>query len=136
MLQAIRSEFGADVAKIVADCSDTFEQPKPPWRARKESYLAHVAEASSSTLRVSAADKLDNARAILSDYRHLGDDLWARFNSEADQLWYYRSLVTTYCGIEGFESALVDELDRTVADIEALVGANRHQGGLDTESHP
>ena len=97
--------------KIVAECSDTFERRKPPWRARKERYLAHLPEASPSALGVSVADKLDNARAILFDYRRLGDDLWARFDPEADQLWYYRSLVTTYRGIDGFESTLVDELD-------------------------
>jgi (p)ppGpp synthase/HD superfamily hydrolase len=124
MLHTIKGEFGADVAKIVAECSDTFERPKPPWRARKERYLAHLPEASPSALRVSVADKLDNARAILFDYRRLGDDLWARFDPEADQLWYYRSLVTTYRGIAGFESTLVDELDRTVAEIEMLVGAD------------
>ena len=128
MLETIRSEFGADVARIVAECSDTFEQPKPPWRARKESYLAHLPEASASALRVSVADKLDNARAILSDYRRLGDDLWTRFNPDADQPWYYRSLVTRYCAIDGFESTLLDELDRTVAEIDALVDANRDQG--------
>jgi hypothetical protein len=34
--------------------------------------------------------------------------------------WYYRTLVTTYRSIDGFESRLLDELDRTVTQIEAL----------------
>ncbi|MGH3558300.1 MAG: HD domain-containing protein, partial [Mycobacterium sp.] len=37
-LAEIRERFGAEVAMIVAECSDTFETPKPPWRERKEHY--------------------------------------------------------------------------------------------------
>ena len=75
-LEAIRERFGDEVAMIVMACSDTDATPKPPWRARKESYLAHLADETTpaSVLRVSLADKLHNARAILSDYRILGED--------------------------------------------------------------
>ena len=41
-LQAIRDRFGDTVAGIVAECSDTFEQPKPPWVERKARYLEHL----------------------------------------------------------------------------------------------
>jgi (p)ppGpp synthase/HD superfamily hydrolase len=34
-LDDIRRRFGDRVAKIVEGCSDTFEDPKPPWRPRK-----------------------------------------------------------------------------------------------------
>lgn len=122
-LARIENEFGPDVARIVAECSDTFEQPKPPWRARKERYLAHLHEASVSALRVSVADKLDNARAILADYRRLGPDLWTRFDPESDQLWYYRSLVDTYRKNDRFDSPLIDELDRVVTALESLARA-------------
>jgi (p)ppGpp synthase/HD superfamily hydrolase len=33
-LNRIRTEFGERVAEIVAGCTDTLEQPKPPWRAQ------------------------------------------------------------------------------------------------------
>jgi hypothetical protein len=52
--------------------------PKPPWRKRKEEYIAHVPTASASVRLVSAADKLYNARAILADFRKLGDEVWTR----------------------------------------------------------
>ncbi|MBA2344583.1 MAG: HD domain-containing protein, partial [Rubrobacter sp.] len=68
-LADIRTRFGDEVADIVEACSDTFEIPKPPWRGRKEAYIAHIREASASARLVSAADKLHNARSILSDYR-------------------------------------------------------------------
>lgn len=60
-LERIRGEFGDEVARIVATCSDTDVVPKPPWRDRKETYVAHLADADASTLRVSCADKLNNA---------------------------------------------------------------------------
>ena len=42
-LQTIRRMFGDRVANVVMECSDTDREPKPPWRERKERYLAHQA---------------------------------------------------------------------------------------------
>jgi (p)ppGpp synthase/HD superfamily hydrolase len=92
-LERIRAAFGDVVAQMVADCSDSEQVPKPPWRARKQAYLDHLQGASSATLLVVAADKLDNLRAILRDYRQLGDSLWARFDAASDQVWYYGSVL-------------------------------------------
>lgn len=92
-LERIRASFGDAVAQIVSDCSDSEQVPKPPWRARKQAYLDHLHDASSAALMVVAADKLDNLRAILRDYRQLGDSLWARFDPAADQVWYYGSVL-------------------------------------------
>ncbi|MCB0253953.1 MAG: HD domain-containing protein [Anaerolineae bacterium] len=92
-LKKIRDRFGVPVGKIVAACSDTFDAKKPAWRARKETYLAHLREAAPSVLLVSCADKLHNARAILADYRRYGEALWSRFNARRDEiLWYYGEL--------------------------------------------
>src|SRR6266542_3596097 len=77
--EEIEKRFGKSVRDIVVACTDAFERPKPPWRPRKEAYLAHLAEAPPEVLRVSAADKLHNARQILADYRILGDTLRERF---------------------------------------------------------
>jgi GTP pyrophosphokinase len=85
----IRQRFGDAVADIVEGCTDTVVIPKPPWRPRKEEYIAHVADASAAVRLVSAADKLQYARAILRDLRHLGEDLWRRFNGgKKGTLWY------------------------------------------------
>ena len=65
----IRERYGERVAAIVRGCSDSDGEPKPPWRERKEAYIAHLATADSATLLVSASDKLDNARRILADLR-------------------------------------------------------------------
>ena len=68
---------------------------------------------------VSCADKLHNSRAILSDLREVGDDLWNRFTGKKDgTLWYYRSIVDAFDMT--FPSRLTDELRRTVEEIERL----------------
>jgi GTP pyrophosphokinase len=120
-LDEIRRRFGEEVAAIVLGCSDTLETPKPPWFKRKKEYIRAISGSSPSVLLVSAADKLYNARAILTDYRVLGDALWSRFKGKKrGTLWYYRSLVEAYREA-GVHPLLVDELERVVSEIEHLV---------------
>jgi GTP pyrophosphokinase len=117
----IRARFGPAAAEIVAGCSDTFETPKPPWRARKEAYIAHLASASSSVLLVSAADKLHNVHAITSDYRRIGEALWARFTGGREgTLWYYRALADSFLKLN--RNRLAEELYLAVRELEQLVG--------------
>ena len=118
-LDLIRERFGTAVADIVDGCTDAHVEPKPAWRPRKEAYLAHLATASRSVRLVSASDKLHNARSILADLHVHGPDLWRRFTGGRDgSLWYYRGLVLAFAA-HG-RTPLVDELDRTVREIEAL----------------
>jgi len=123
-LELIRRQFGERVAQIVDGCTDTYETVKPPWRARKEQYLAHLRTASASVRRVSLADKLHNARSILTDLDSQGEAVWERFNGgKAGSLWYYRSLASVFQELAGMEtrpSPMVGLLAETVAQIEAL----------------
>ena len=113
--------FGPEVGRIVEGCTDADTHPKPPWRRRKEEYLSSLATKDHSTLLVSASDKLHNARSIVRDLRGIGDRVWGRFSvSKQETLWYYRSLVTAYRANPAHTPALVDELDRTVTEIETL----------------
>lgn len=123
----IRRRFGDTVAEIVEGCTDGDTTPKPPWRERKEAYIAHILTASPSVRLVSAADKLYNAWSILKDYRVLGESVWQRFKGGGKEgsLWYYRSLVTALRQGESLAqlTPLVDELDRVVTKLEKLVAA-------------
>ena len=122
-LRDIERKFGKAVAKIVDGCTDTYETPKPPWRERKQAYLAHLKSSSASTRLVSAADKLHNTRAILTDLRRHGSEVFERFSGKKDgTLWYYRALVTAFRQ-HGDHADLVDELDRVVTKIEKLSAA-------------
>jgi (p)ppGpp synthase/HD superfamily hydrolase len=108
-LAEIRTTFGNAVATIVADCTDAWAEPKPPWRARKEAYLAALPQKPSSSLLVSLADKTHNAEAILFDYRNLGDDLWGRFKGGAEGTrWYYCMLAAFFA--EAMPGRLSDRL--------------------------
>ncbi len=113
ILKEIERHFGGAVAQIVADCTDAWTDPKPPWRARKEAYIAKLPSKPARSLLVSLADKTHNAQAILRDYRALGDGLWERFNGgKAGTLWYYGALRD--CFSRCLPGALSQELDRTV----------------------
>lgn len=116
-LENIRDRFGERVARLVSDLSDTFESPKPPWRERKQAYLAHLPLADPDSWLISLADKVHNARTILADYDRVGAKIWGRFTERrSGTLWYYRSLVEAFRQISsGF---LVEELDRVVTLLE------------------
>lgn len=123
----IEEKFGPAVGEIVAGCTDTDQTPKPPWRERKENYIAHLRHASASTRLVSAADKLHNCRAIVHNWREVGDEVWLRFNSGKEgALWYYRALVNAFREHEPNE--LIEELDRVVTEMETLAstGTSSH----------
>ena len=117
--QEIRRRFGNTVVAIVDGCTDSDVYPKPPWRARKEAYIAHLRGASPSVRLVSAADKLHNARAVLADYRTMGETLWLRFHGGREgTLWYYRA-VADALHTSG-RTPLIDELERVVSELEQL----------------
>ena len=121
-LETIRHLFGQRVAAAVESCSDsTVSDPtkKLPWRERKEKYLAHLRSANKDSLIVGAADKLHNARAVLTDYRQIGEELWSRFSvPKAEQLWYYSALVEAFKQTTA-PNVLVSELERVVKELRA-----------------
>jgi GTP pyrophosphokinase len=120
-LQDIRSRFGDAVARIVEDCTDSWTDPKEPWLERKQAYIQHARRLSGPSLRVSAADKVHNAYAILRDLRNSGERVWERFQATPDDvLAYYESLVRAYREAGG--GLIVDELDRIVRGIQREMG--------------
>jgi hypothetical protein len=122
--EQIRQLFGDRVAAIVDACSDTDAILKPPWRERKQTYIKHLDSVEPSALRVSLADKLHNARAILFDLREYGEDLWKRFNTMSgdDQIWYYGELARAYEARSG--GPMAAELRRTVDQIAEIRAAD------------
>jgi GTP pyrophosphokinase len=133
-LDEIRERFGDAVAKIVLANSDSVDEgdEKAPWYQRKQAYVDSFTVKSPAALRVSLADKLHNARSILTDYRTHGDAVWARFKQGqgiATRI-YYRELALAFEREEGrmgtAAAPYVQELRLTVDAITAL--AEAHQG--------
>jgi GTP pyrophosphokinase len=118
-LEEIRRRYGERVAVIVVGCTDAYTIPKPPWRQRKEKYIASLRTADQAVRRVSLADKVHNARSTLRDLTREGDAIWARFNGGKEgTLWYYHQLIDAFS--EFGPTYLLDVFKRTVSDIESL----------------
>jgi (p)ppGpp synthase/HD superfamily hydrolase len=119
MSKEVRRRFGGRVSKVVDGCTDADTYPKPPWRERKEEYLRHLEKADADTRLVSAADKLNNVRSILADYRELGESVWSRFTGGREgTLWYYRALLDAF--LRHPANRITRELALAVAEMESL----------------
>lgn len=137
-LDEIEHKFGRRVARIVLGCTDSDAvdpSQKLPWCERKVQYIAHVKNEAEAEVRlVSVADKVHNARAILTDFHDTGPSVFDRFSGKKDgTLWYYRSLVEAFRAAEARDGSptdlpargrrrLIDELDRVTSELERLAG--------------
>jgi len=122
-LAEIRAKFGENVGDIVERCSDTFETPKPAWAERKTAYVQSLSRADASTLLVSVADKLHNARATLFDLKNAVDPttIWNRFSATPQEsVANYRALIAAYQhgAIDPRRTHLVHELRLVVDGME------------------
>ena len=117
-LEDIRRTFGDRIAGIVDGCTDTYENPKPAWRPRKEAYLVRIPTLSPSERLVSAADKYANARELLDDYRVHGDALWTRFNGGADTPWYCQAAAEAF--LKAGRTPLTERLHRVASELSRL----------------
>jgi GTP pyrophosphokinase len=124
-LEAVRKEFGSNVARMVEGLSDTLAEDhnkKEGWEERKRKYLEHLRSAPQDELLISAADKLYNAEAILDDFKEIGPAIWKRFKRGPDeQLWYLRELLAIFQARLG--GRMVDELAVVVGELARLTGA-------------
>jgi (p)ppGpp synthase/HD superfamily hydrolase len=94
VLERIRDEFGPRVAELVWGLTDSWEEPKPPWRARKEAFLARFATADLGTARIKLADKLHNLRSIGLMLRVKGPAAWSAFKGGRDgTIWWHERVL-------------------------------------------
>ena len=145
VLADIRRRFGDRVADIVEHCTDAMPPPgeaKPPWAERKQAYLAALEHKDDfRALLVTAADKLHNTRAILTDLRmheregRPQEDFWMRFVADKPDtdlkqrvpeiLWYYQSLadVISRKATDEEQAASPGRLARLAGELESAVKA-------------
>lgn len=126
-LHDIEYNFGANVARLVAGMSDTFVEDsnqKPSWEERKAAYVKRLQSELLDVQLISAADKLYNARTILSDYRDVGPRVWERFKRGRDQqLRYYKELLAVFR--KSPTNRIVDEFERVVAELDAMTAGDQ-----------
>jgi hypothetical protein len=92
------------------------KRPSQAWADRKKAYAEGLAHADASTLLVSIADKLHNARATLGDLKGAADSrtIWKRFSATPEQVMgNYLSLINAYH--RGVADPRRDPLDRELA---------------------
>jgi (p)ppGpp synthase/HD superfamily hydrolase len=120
-LRDIEHNFGANVARMVAGLTDSFEEDaaqKQSWEERKAGYIERLAKEPLDVQLISAADKLYNARTILSDHRDVGAKVWQRFKrGRKEQMGYYRELLRVFK--QQPTNRIVEEFERVVAELEA-----------------
>ncbi len=85
---------------LVEGCTDGIPDAngqKADWYTRKARYLEHLLHTHDDVLLVSGADKLHNARSIVTDLQSIGEVVFERFSvKKADTLWYYQSLADIF----------------------------------------
>lgn len=131
----IAQMFGDKVLAIVEISTDTPADftggAKPPWQVRKQYYLDRVRHTDPALLRVTVADKIDNARAILADHRRIGEEVWERFNAPREKiLWYYTEALNAYRHA-GVTSPLLDDLQILVREMRQVIEEEWIPGGND-----
>ena len=137
MLKEVRRRFGKRVAHVVEGCTDddTGADPKPPWRERKETYLRHLRTADADTRLVSAADKLNNVRSIVSDYRAVGESVWQRFKGGREgTLWYYRTLLEIF--LQHKRNRITRDFELAVRELDSLVQNSQEAPVAETQLAP
>jgi (p)ppGpp synthase/HD superfamily hydrolase len=127
MLKEVRRRFGKRVAHVVDGCTDAYTDPKPPWLDRKEAYIRYLKTADADTRLVSAADKLNNVRSILSDYRAIGESVWSRFTGGREgTLWYYRTLRDVF--LEHPRNRITRDFELAVNELDSLAAGKQTPG--------
>jgi (p)ppGpp synthase/HD superfamily hydrolase len=131
VLERIGSSFGAGVAHMVEELSDTIDgDADMSWPDLKARYLERLeACEDDGTLRVALADKLHNTRSIVRDYRYEGHVIWERFTEKTaqQQLWYSRQLAELFSRRR--PGPLAADLRDAVDELAALIAADPQEAG-------
>ena len=108
-IETISKEFNDRVAKIVENESDKFTpgiSEQDSWKERKQAAIKRIKGLPIEGKIVALGDKLSNARAMLLDYKAIGDKLWERFHCSdpKEHEWHYRGLVDSLSELKDTEA--------------------------------
>ncbi len=105
-VEDIRKNFGDRVADLVAHESDLVVEGKSEsesWVERKQYAIDRLKGLTYEEKLVSIGDKLSNARAMLNDYKTMGEKLWDKFHVNDPKLhkWHYEGLRDAMSDLKG-----------------------------------
>jgi GTP pyrophosphokinase len=109
---------------MVLACSDStdeqWKQNTDYWE-RKRAYLDHLETGDSDALLVSIADKVHNARAIVTDLQQHGAGVLDKFNGTPTQILEYYTECLRIAIARELPAAVVKPLQTAVAQIDHFV---------------
>jgi|AntAceMinimDraft_13_1070369.scaffolds.fasta_scaffold13907_2 (p)ppGpp synthase/HD superfamily hydrolase len=120
----IQARFGKHVADVVLGCSDAVDaelKKKQDYWERKQAYLTHLADADSKVLLVSLADKVHNARSIVTDLERFGPSVLDKFTGTVEQILEYYARCLEIGLDRKAPEPLTTPLANSVADIARLL---------------
>jgi len=124
-VELLTAEFPESVVELVLECSEQKTDATGatiPWKARKESHIAVIREASTSARAIVLADKLHNLGSMVYDLER-GEELWSRFNASPEELiWYHREIVAAATALPPTtDSPFAERLNRMAAEAQQLI---------------
>ena len=129
----IKARFGDDVARIVLGCSDSTDEgwkASVPYWERKTAYLKRLAGEPADVVLVSLADKVHNARAIVTDLESNGVVVLTKFSSSTEQMLTYYAACLRIGTAKGVPPTLLVPLSLAVARMRELADGAVPLGAL------
>ena len=120
----IRARFGDRVTEIVIACSDSTDEEwkrDTPYSKRKRLYLDRIKTEPMDYLLVTMADKVHNARAIVTDLHVHGAEVIDKFNGDANQVLDYYQECLAIAKERNVNPALVVPLELAVNEMTSMM---------------
>jgi myo-inositol-1(or 4)-monophosphatase len=95
--EKLKEKFGERVASLVKAETENkrFDMPaNESWEIRKSEGIERVKGGNMDVKLIVLADKTANLESLVREWRHVGDDVWRKFNQtdKKKQEWYFKSI--------------------------------------------
>ncbi len=112
----IEEKFGKEISEMVAGVTD--DGLIQDWSERKRKYLDHLKGADDNVKAISAADMLDNRRAILTSL-HAGVDIWKTFAANPKMI--IENSEERLAIVKSLNNEITRELEETINEIKKIL---------------
>lgn len=116
----IKTQFGAEVASLVSNVSET--DKSLTWEERKAEALGHIKNFSNDSLLVKSGDIISNATELIEDHRRDGDAVFERFNAGKENILQYQLKLIGVIIEKWCDSPLVEDLQNIAGKLQ-MIGA-------------